>query len=461
MDGITPRNVERNAYFTGAVGFQGKEEKSTQGAEPKDQVSLRDMLQLQPEDFNPSGTVNVIIQPSDPKEIAQLEAQLSQDSRNKIKRELPIIGGFSAEVDPTSRNVAQMMGGNDVKVFLDGKIGIIEPVEKLNNDVHIMMDVAGKAMGIDKVWDKGFKGKDTTICVIDTGIARHPDVKDRIIGFKDIITGKEGPENAYDDQGHGTHCASIAAGDGSSSGGKFVGAAPEANLVGVKVLSANGGGAFSDVIAGIQWAVENKDKFKIDVISMSLGGSVYQSYKDDPVSQAVEKAVDKGIVTVVAAGNSGPKDKTIGTPANSPHVLTIGALDDKGTVQRDDDSVAYFSSRGPTNIDKLPKPDVLTPGVKITAANYTGGYVAMSGTSMACPLAAGMTALIKQAVPTITPGEMKGVVMGSADDLNKLPHKDQGAGVFNVAKSIEKLTGMEIIPPPPPPPPPNPAPVKP
>lgn len=459
MDGIRPSDIRltTNATHVGAPQAKAKEVKAEKKqAEPKDEVTLQKLLPYQSTDLTPDGKIGVIIEAKDPAKLAELKAKIQENPENKFKMDLPIINGFAAELDPSSSGVLADLTKNtgDIRLFLDGKAHFIDPVEQFDNDAHVMMDVAGKTMNIDKVWDKGYKGKGTTICVIDTGMAQHEDYKDRIIGFKDFVNNKT---EAYDDQGHGTHCTGIAAGSGKASDGKYAGAAPEASLVGVKVLDRNGSGSFSNIIAGLQWAIEKKDELKIDVISMSLGGYATQSFKDDPVAQAVEAAVQSGIITCVAAGNSGPSGKTIGTPAIAPHVITVGALDDAGTIDRSDDSVASFSSRGPTTKDNLTKPDVLTPGVRITAPKNTGGYTTMSGTSMACPLAAGMSALIKNAVPLVTPGELKGVVMGTADPLvdangKKLSHNDQGAGVFDVMEAIEKLTGQEIAPPPPPPP---------
>ncbi|MCD4782343.1 MAG: S8 family peptidase [Candidatus Eremiobacteraeota bacterium] len=457
MDGINPRqiNLARNATHIGATQSHGKDKKAEKKEEgPKDEVTLQNILKYTKDDLTSGGKLGVIIKAKSPEKLAELKEKIMENPKNKIKVDLPIINGFAAELDPSSKGILPDLGKStgDIKLYLDAKIGIIEPVEKFDNDAHIMMDVAGKTMNIDKVWDKGYKGKGVTIAVIDTGIAQHPDIKDRIVGFKDFVNDKT---EAYDDNGHGTHCSGIAAGDGTASEGKYKGAAPEASLVGVKVLSGSGSGSFSDVISGIQWVVEQKDELNIDVISMSLGGYASGSYKDDPVAQAVEAAVSKGIITCIAAGNSGPSGETIGTPATAPHVITVGALDDKGTVEREDDTIAYFSSRGPTTVDGLPKPDILTPGVRITAPKNTGGYTTMSGTSMACPLAAGMAALIKNASPTVTPGELKGVVMGTADsiaNIEGLDHNNQGAGAFDIAGAIEQLTGEEIIPPPPPPP---------
>ncbi|MCE1248694.1 MAG: S8 family peptidase [Firmicutes bacterium] len=445
MDGIRPgiTDLTRNASHVGVSGNYGKEGQAKKTEEePKDQVTLQG-LRYSNKDLNASGKLGVIIKASDPEKLEQMKQKLLENPNNNIKADLPLIGGFAAEIDPGSQmGVMPQLDAStkDIRVFLDEQVHFIEPVDKKDNEVSALMDVAGKTLNVDKAWAAGYKGKGITICVIDTGIAQHPDMKERIIGFKDFVNKKE---EAYDDQGHGTHCAGIAAGDGKSSSGKYSGVAPEASLVGVKVLNSSGSGAFSDVISGIQWAVENKDKFGINVISMSLGGYASQSYKDDPVAQAVEAAVDKGIITCVAAGNSGPSGKTIGTPGTAPHVLTVGALDDKGTLDRSDDGVAYFSSRGPS-VDGLVKPDVLTPGVNITAPKNTGGYTTMSGTSMANPFAAGLTALLKQAAPTLSPGEVKGVIMGTADKLPKGSAFDQGAGVFDIVEALEKVTGKPL-----------------
>lgn len=410
--------------------------------------------------FTSSSPVSLIIQHEDASKLAELRNSiLAQNPNNHITAELPLIGGFAVEVTPGSDGSIlpnlNKVAGEGVSVFLDQKIGIPEgEMVEVENTFKPLMDNANVTLGVDTLHEKGITGKDTTICVIDTGIAQHPDVKDRIIGFKDMVNGKTEP---YDDQGHGTHCAGIVAGDGTSSEGKFKGVAPEANLVGVKVLDKNGSGAFSNVIKGIQWAVEHKDEFGIDVISMSLGGYVQQSYKDDPVCQAVEAAIAAGITTVIAAGNEGPSAGTIGTPGNSPNAITIGALDDKGTADRSDDTIARFSSRGNTRIDHLDKPDIIAPGVNITSLNNVGtGYVSMSGTSMATPFAAGVAALMHQVKPNISPAQAKTLLMKTADKLQPkegstiggtpkqgygIDH--QGAGVIDPVETVEYLLNQK------------------
>ncbi len=398
------------------------------------------------------GPVNLIIQHEDKQKLEGLKASiLARNPNNQVTAELPLINGFAVQVTPGEDGTVlpdlTKVAGPGVAVTLDQKIGIPEgEMPEMIDTFRPLMDNANQTLGVDTLHAKGITGKGVTVCVIDTGIAQHPDIKDRIVGFQDMVNGKT---EAYDDQGHGSHCAGIVAGSGKSSDGKFKGVAPEASLVGVKVLDANGSGTFSNVIKGIQWAVENKEKFSIDVISMSLGGPASKSYKDDPVSQAVEAANAAGITTVVAAGNEGPRGGTIGTPANAPSVVTVGALDDKGTLSRDDDGLAYFSSRGPTNVDKLTKPDVLAPGVNITSLSNKGnGYVSMSGTSMATPFTAGVAALMHQAKPSISPSQVKEVMMQNADKLppangKPLDENQQGKGVVDPVQNVEFLLGQQ------------------
>jgi serine protease AprX len=344
---------------------------------------------------------------------------LEQDPGNRITVDLPLIHGFAVEVSPNAIQILPDLGkvARDVRVFLDNEVSIPEPPQPDRGPRPTAgLDVATGAMGLDRLWDKGLTGKGVGIAVIDTGIAPHDDVKDRIVAFKDFVNGKTEP---YDDQGHGTHVSSIAAGDGEASHGRYKGCAPEASLIGIKVLDKNGNGSFSDVIAGIQWAIENKDRYGIGVINLSLGGRAKQSYKDDPVAQAIEAAAAAGIVPCVAAGNNGPVGRTINTPAHALDAFTIGALDDMGTVGRDDDAVADFSGRGPSPFDSLAKPDLLAPGVDITAADWRSpnGYRTLSGTSMATPMVAGAVALIRGARPDLTPTQIKDVFMQTAQPV--------------------------------------------
>ncbi len=275
-------------------------------------------------------------------------------------------------------------------------------------------------------------------------------------------------ENRTDDvYGHGTHTAGVAAGTGQSSedyaanntsAPTYGGVATGANLINVRVLNSQGMGTVSNVITGINWAIKNKSTYNIRVMNMSLGTAVTQSYKTDPLCQAVGKAVDAGIVVVVAAGNWGKDsygNKIFGgilSPANSPRVITVGAANTQQTNQRSDDIVTTYSSRGPTLVDGLAKPDLIAPGNRTGAAetadtsasasnNYstsggggvigtllsgststnvpqaTGTYQILSGTSFAAPAVSGTTALMLEANPSLTPSMVKAVLMRTAERL--------------------------------------------
>ncbi|MCL5773817.1 MAG: S8 family peptidase [Firmicutes bacterium] len=421
---------------------------------PPEQKDTVHIVKYAQSDLTPDGKVPIIIKAKSSEELESFKKSLPI-FKNKplIKDDLPVINGFTAEVDPKELISLYQKKPEDISIFLNGRVRFPEPVipeaDKASPVISPKLDVAIPTLGVDKVWQQGYTGKGVGIAIIDTGIYPHPDLKNRIVAFKDFINGNTEP---YDDQGHGTHVAGDAAGDGTASAGKYKGTAPDANLISIKVLDKHGAGRFSDIIKGIQWAIANKDKYNIRVINMSLGGPVTDSYKDDPVAQTVEQAMKAGIVPVIAAGNSGPKPGTVGTPGFDPNVLTVGALDDKNTVDRSDDEVAKFSSRGPTPVDGLTKPDVLTPGVKITAANAPGSeldkmpqiphvgenYITISGTSMATPIMSGIVADLIQANPKLTPEQVKAIFKETADKLPAVDANTQGSGVVDPQEAIKK-----------------------
>src|SRR5207237_5589922 len=174
---------------------------------------------------------------------------------------------------------------------------------------------------------------------------------------------------AYDDYGHGTHVAGIIAGNGFDSGGARSGIAPAARLVVIKALDGSGQGRISNVIAAFDYVVGHQRDLNIRVVNLSVAAGVYESYYSDPLTLAAKRAVDRGIVVVAAAGNAG-RNRNGGTqygaitaPGNAPWVLTVGASSTMGTIDRGDDTIAAFSSRGPTAVDRAAKPDVVAPGV--------------------------------------------------------------------------------------------------
>ncbi len=314
--------------------------------------------------------------------------------------------------------------------------------------------------------DYGYDGSGVGVAVIDSGVApAHDDLGDgigqRVDRFVDFVNGAT---TAYDDYGHGTHVAGIIAGNGFDSDGARSGVAPGARLTVLKVLDDSGLGHISDVIAAIDYAVENKDALNIRVINVSVAAGVYESYNTDPLTLAAQRAVRAGIVVVAAAGNGGrsadghTQRGAITAPGNAPWVLTVGASSHMGTADRSDDTVAAFSSRGPSAIDYAAKPDLVAPGVGIeslsnpqsafyitrapyllpgTIATSYLPYLSLSGTSMSAPVVTGTVALMLQANPSLTPNEVKAILQYTAQFYRGYDRLTEGAGFLNAKGAVE------------------------
>jgi serine protease AprX len=213
--------------------------------------------------------------------------------------------------------------------------------------------------------------------------------------------------------------------------------APQANLVSVRVLDGTGRGLSSDVMAGLQWVLENKDEYGIRVVNLSLGHPVYEPASVDPLVQAVDALWDAGVVVVCSAGNAGRDGYvTVSSPCNSRKVITVGAINDRRTADVSDDLTTTYSSRGPTALDLVAKPDIAAPGNRIVSLRSAGSfqdnqfpdrrvaadpsaptvreYFEMSGTSMASPIVAGTAALMLEQDPSLNPGTIKARLMLSA-----------------------------------------------
>lgn len=303
------------------------------------------------------------------------------------------------------------------------------------------LDKSVPQIGTPKAWAAGYDGKGVKIAVLDTGVdATHDDLKGQVTAAKNFTASPD----ASDKVGHGTHVASIAAGTGKKSGGKYKGVAPGAKILNGKVLSDDGFGSDSEILAGMEWAAAEG----ADVINMSLGGGDTPAI--DPLEAAVNKlSEEKGVLFAIAAGNEGQfGDQTVGSPGSAAAALTVGAVDDK-------DRLADFSSRGP-GMDGALKPDVTAPGVDITAASAKGnqiadevgekpaGYMSISGTSMATPHVAGAAAILKQQHPEWKYAELKGALTGSTKGGAYTPF-EQGSGRIQVDKAIKQSVIAEPV----------------
>ena len=296
----------------------------------------------------------------------------------------------------------------------------------------------------------GLTGAGVTIAVIDSGITSfHDDLtsttsklypygNQRVTKFVDFVNGRTLP---YDDNGHGSHVAGIIAGNGFDSNGEKSGSAPGASLISLKVLDADGKGTISNIIAALGWVAANAQTYNIRVVNMSVGAGIHESYWTDPLTLAAKALTDKGITVVTAAGNFGKNAAGhrqyggITAPANAPWVLTVGASSTNGTLTRLDDSMASFSSAGPSHIDFEAKPDLVAPGVGSVSLAVPGStfystkasalvdgkpvrgtksYLSLSGTSMAAPVVAGTVALMLEANPRLTPNLIKALLQYTA-----------------------------------------------
>ena len=314
----------------------------------------------------------------------------------------------------------------------------------------------------------GYDGAGVGVAVVDSGITGwHDDLTvangqgQRVTHFVDFVNGYTQP---YDDWGHGTHVAGIVAGNGFDTNGTRNAIAPGANIIALKALDARGSSTISTIIAAIDYAVANKDALNIRVINLSLGASVTESYHTDPLTLAAKRAVDAGIVVVAAAGNLGkaangqPQYGAIGSPGNAPWVITVGASSTNGTVRRQDDTIAAFSSRGPTMYDYEAKPDLVAPGYGIISLSdplssfYTAKaqfllqgkvspgytpYLALSGTSMATPVVAGTVALMLQANPNLTPNLVKAILQFTSQEYPDYNALTQGTGFLNARGAVQ------------------------
>lgn len=270
-----------------------------------------------------------------------------------------------------------------------------------------------------------YTGKDIGVCFLDTGISDHPDFKGRIQMFADFISNKKIP---YDDNGHGTHVAGILCGDGSASGGKYKGVAPGCRIIAVKVLDRMGNGNKEDVLRAFQWILKNYQKYRIRIVNISVG-TIYRTWCDHHVlSQGVEELWDQGLIVVAAAGNQGPKPGSITAPGSSKKVITVGSSDMLiGS--------SGVSGRGPT-FECVCKPDLVTPGSRITSCLPGGRYGKKSGTSMSTPFISGAIAQMLEKDPLLTNVEIKMMLRDSTDDMG-LPRNQQGWGKFNFKRFME------------------------
>ncbi len=401
--------------------------------------------------------IPVIVRYTDAAAAERIKKQKS--GKRQFRRELKGLRALSLHVNHRAlRELLEDEAGDVLSVSYDAPVQgqqllglkLLEPTT-----TAVSIAASGSAAARSRY---GVTGQGVTVAVIDSGVKPHTDLPStRIKAFVDFVNART---TAYDDYGHGTHVAGIVAGSGAASNGQYAGAAPSASIVALKVLDAKGSGKTSDVIAALEWVLANHVRYGIRVVNLSLGHAIYESATTDPMVQLVEQLSQRGIVVVASAGNSGRNSLgqtvygSLMSPANAQGAIAVGAADTVYTLGRGDDTVAAFSSRGPSRFDYYVKPDVLAPGHHIASLLASGSTLAMkypsyqigsnyfrlNGTSQAAPVVAGAAALLLQANPTLSAHAVKGILQYTAQRLKNADVMSQGAGEVNIPGAVRLAT---------------------
>jgi serine protease AprX len=377
-----------------------------------------------------------------------------------VGRYIPIIGGFVAEVPAAAVPELRRLGGIQ-SVTLNSRVRLLGNIDGMdpNKDPGSWLKVA-KNTKLLEMWQHGFTGQGVDVALIDSGVAPVEGLTVQVINGPDLSFDSQA-ENLtdVDTYGHGTHLAGLIAGrDSSIAPGKedeevdkrFVGAAPGARIVSLKVAASDGATDVSQVIAAIDWVVQHRDSdgLNIRVLNLSFGTDGTQDYLVDPLAYAVEVAWLRGIVVVVAAGNSGFGTPQLNNPAYDPYVIAVGADDTRGTDDPKDDVIPAWQSRG----NPIRHPDVVAPGKSLISLRDPGSFVDEanpnarvgytrffrgSGSSQATAIVSGAVATLLEQHPDLTPDQVKALLMTTAVTLPNADPVAQGDGLINLHRARE------------------------
>ena len=411
----------------------------------------------------PTQTVRVIVQKATALDAPE---QAVSSLSSVVTRELGIINAFVAEVP--AGIIPALAVRPDVRwISLDAPVlstAVSTPkiaASHRNNGLHRLLNTYIPVINADKAWQQGLQGQGITVAIVDSGITDHDDFKGIAGNLRIRQWVQYSNSQAYhpdDYYGHGSHIAGVVGGNGSLSGGAYVGVAPQVNFVNVKITNDHGAGAISDVVAGLQWIYNNRTTHNIRVVNLSLNSSVAEPYHLSLLNAAVEILWFNGIVVVVSAGNNGTSSGgVLYPPANDPFVITVGATKDGGTIPLNDDVVAPYSAYGVTP-EGFAKPDLVAPGHNIVslmgkpnavlAQQHPGNrqsdpvqsnyfYFRMSGTSVAAPMVAGAAALLLQDEPNLTPDQVKYRLMTTANrQWQGYNAVKAGAGLLDIQAAV-------------------------
>jgi serine protease AprX len=417
---------------------------------------------------HPNRVLQAIVQFNAP--VSEARAKADTQGHGRIIGNLPIIHGLA--IQATAAQARSLAANPDVHaVSLNGTVTTQSvPFGQQLPMIHGSQPVSAaqlqttydQTLGVTDLWKYGITGTGVGVAMIDTGIdGALPDFATANGNNSRVIASavdNSGATTAADTYGHGTDVAGIIAGNHS----QYIGVAPNANLISIKVSDETGSTTVLNVIYGLQFAIQHQSQYNIRVVNMSLDSATPQSYKTDPLDAAVEAAWMHGLVVVTSAGNLGSDSGAVQySPANDPYVITVGGLDENGTANPSDDTVASWSSRGATQ-DGVQKPDVYAPGthiVSVLAPNsgfadsncdclVGNGYIQTSGTSMAAPMISGLAAAILQVHPKWTPAQVKGDLTSSTVSENSSlqePNAVKAVLNWNPAVSDQGLTPSDLL----------------
>jgi serine protease AprX len=403
-----------------------------------------------------SAPLRAVIVRAQPGAVEQAETEVMRVG-GAVGRPLPIVDGFAARL-PAS---ADMLPGV-ASITPDASLRLAGSSYDAHQDADSLFNLENM-VGARTMWNK-WTGTGVDVALLDSGVAPVAglDGADQVLSGPDLTEESQNPQLAHlDTFGHGTFLAGIIAGhdpgiDPATNTGNataFLGMAPNARIVSVKVADAHGSTDVSQVLAGIDWVVEHAHDpgINIRVLNLSFGTDSAQNYLTDPLTYAAEVAWRNGIVVVTSAGNAGTAAGQLTDPAFDPSIIAVGADDMNGSPSTTDDTIAAFSSRG----NGTRNPDLVAPGVHVQSLRVPGSYVDAqygatgtitsryfrgSGTSQAAAVVSGAAALLIQEHPGYTPDQIKQLLVGTALKLPSASATAQGAGLLNLRAASGPVT---------------------
>ena len=380
-----------------------------------------------------------------------------------VLRQLPVVSGFTAAVPARALPALRALPGvravtPNAAVRLTGGFDGFAPQQDLGSMYHVAQEVTGAG----EYWNSGFTGKGVDVALIDSGVAPVEGLRDgKVLHGPDLSFESQHEAFAHTDTfGHGTHLAGIIAGRDAATPSPvqkgveehFVGMAPGARVISLKVADSHGNTDVSQVLAAIDWVVQHRKDpgMNIRVLNLSFGTDGVQDYRFDPLTHAVEVAWQAGIVVVAAAGNDGDGSSKLNNPAYDPRILAVGGADGRGTYGVEDDVIGSFSSRG----DATRAPDLVAPGKSVVSLLSPGSradvenplarvgtrQIRGTGTSQAAAVVSGAAALVLSQRPTLTPDQVKELLTGSAQRLTAADPQAQGAGMLDLKVARTRAT---------------------